>query len=714
MAGLYVLHLHLHGLFRSHDLELGRDADTGGQTTYVLELARSLARRPELDRLEVVTRLIGDRRVSTDYAQPWESLGPNAAIRRLPFGPRRYLRKELLWPHLDELADALAESLMGQERLPDWIHAHYADAGYVGALLRRRLGIPLVFTGHSLGREKRRRLIDAGLEPRQIEELYSMARRIDAEELALAHSNLVVTSTRQELEVQYARYGRFCPEQAAVIPPGVDLRQFFPPQDQGGQENPAVAALIEPFLRDPAKPPLLAICRADHRKNIPALVEVFGRSEALRQRHNLVLLLGCRDDPRQLEKQQREVFQQVFELVDRFNLYGLVAYPKQHERHQIPAIYRWASQLGGVFVNPALTEPFGLTLLEAAACGVPIVATDDGGPKDILARCQNGLLVDVSDLDALQQALEDSLADPQRWRRWRDNGVEAVSRSFSWDAHVNHYLGAATAAAHQAASLRPSLWFQQGEPLPMGRPDRLVVLDLDASLASPDRASLAEFRRRLQAEPQLGIGITSGRSIQAARQRFEELHLPDPCLWITQAGTEIHTRSAGGLWPDHHWQRHIGRRWNRAAVLAAMAALEPRLRLQEAAQQGPFKVSYLLQEPDQGILPLVRQTLQQHNLPARPHLFQHWYLDVLPLTASKTEALRYVALRWQLPLHAILVEASQQGDGELLRGLPCGVVPGDHDPALDSLRSQRRVFFSSAPQAWGLLEGLEHHRFLKR
>ena len=202
MAGLYVLHLHLHGLFRSHDLELGRDADTGGQTTYVLELARSLARRPELDRLEVVTRLICDRRVSTDYAQPWESLGPNAAIRRLPFGPRRYLRKELLWPHLDELADALAESLMGQERLPDWIHAHYADAGYVGALLRRRLGIPLVFTGHSLGREKRRRLLDAGLEPRQIEELYSMARRIDAEELALAHSNLVVTSTRQEREVQ--------------------------------------------------------------------------------------------------------------------------------------------------------------------------------------------------------------------------------------------------------------------------------------------------------------------------------------------------------------------------------------------------------------------------------------------------------------------------------------------------------------------------------
>ena len=125
-------------------------------------------------------------------------------------------------------------------------------------------------------------------------------------------------------------------------------------------------------------------------------------------------------------------------------------------------------------------------------------------------------------------------------------------------------------------------------------------------------------------------------------------------------------------------------------------------------------MSYLLTEPDQGILPVVRQTLRSHRLMARPHLFHHYYLDVLPLTASKTEALRYVALRWQLPIEAILVEASQQGDGELLRGLSLGVVPEDHDPALEGLRSHRRVYFSSRPQVWGLLDGLEHHRFLRR
>ena len=709
--GLYILHLHLHGLFRGHDLELGRDPDTGGQTTYVLELSRALAARPEVERVEVVTRQIVDRRLSADYAQADEQLAPDAHVVRLPFGPRRYLRKELLWPHLDELADALVERLSRQERLPDWIHAHYADAGYVGALLHRRLGIPLVFTGHSLGREKRRRLIHAGLDSAQIEAQYSMARRIDAEEMTLAHSQLVVTSTQQERDQQYSRYGRFQPERARVIAPGVNARQFHAPLR--GQSDPDIAALMEPFLRDPAKPPVLAICRPDPRKNIPALVEVFGRSERLRSNHNLVLVLGSRDDPRQLDKQQREVLQQVFELVDRYDLYGRVAYPKQHQRSQIPAIYRWAARLGGVFVNPALTEPFGLTLLEAAASGLPLVATDDGGPRDILERTGHGLLVDVSDLDALQQAIEESLADRQRWNRWSRNGIEAVSRFFSWDAHVTRYLAEASRARQAAVSLAAAVQSPGAAATlydPARRPQRLVVLDLDGSFGAPDPGSLAELRDQLHSDQPLALAVTTGRGIKSARLRYGELQLPQPLVWITQAGTELHV----GEHHDTAWQRQIARGWDRAAVEAALAELEPRLQRQPQTDQGPFKVSYTLAEPDQGMLPVVRQTLRRHGLLARPHIFQHWYLDVLPLTASKVEALRYVALRWSLELGSILVEASQQGDAELLRGLALGVVPDDHDPDLEPLRQHRRVFFSSRPQAWGLLDGLRHHRFLRR
>ena len=635
--GFSVLHLHLHGLFRGQHLELGRDADTGGQTTYVLELARALAARPEVERVEVVTRLINDRRISSDYAVPLEAVAPDLEIRRLPFGPRRYLRKELLWPHLDELADRLTEHLQRQPRLPDWIHAHYADAGYVGALLQRRLGIPLVFTGHSLGREKRRRLLAAGLEARHLDEHYSLARRIDAEELALAHSALVVTSTPQERDTQYARYCGFRGDVARVIPPGVDTRQFSPPP-RGGAAESRIDALVTPFLRDPGLPPVLAICRADHRKNVPALLEAFGRSESLRQRHNLVLVLGCRDDCRQLERSQREVFQQVFELVDRFDLYGRVAYPKQHDRSQIPALYRWAAGLGGVFVNPALTEPFGLTLLEAAASGLPVIATDDGGPRDILASCGHGLLVDVSDLGALQRAIEGALADPVRWRRWQTDGIEAVSRHYSWDAHVLQYLGAITRHLPTGVGGGSTC----SEP-PASR--RLVALDLDTALVAVDQAELTRLGQQLASDPDLALVVCTGRGFKAARLRFVELDLPDPLAWITRAGTEIHHRQTGAQrWNlDQAWSSRICRGWNRQALQAALAELEGPLQMQGSDDQSTFKLSYLLNETQPQLLEQVQHAVRCRGLQAHVQLVHHRYLDLLPPAASIAEALAFLA-----------------------------------------------------------------------
>lgn len=429
--GLLVLHLQLHGLFRGHDLPLGHDADTGGQSAYVLDLARCLAAHPDVDQVEVITRLIRDPRLPADYAAPLEILSPRLRIRRLRFGPPGYLAKEQLWPHLDALVEQLAGQLGRARRRPHWIHAHYADAGYVGAQLRRRLGIPLVFTAHSLGREKRRLLLAAGLPERQLELRYRLARRIAAEELALTHSSLVVTASLQELEHQYARYTSFRPHRARVIPPGVDRTLFHPPRP--GEAEDGLEPRLAPWLDRPCLPPLLAICRPDPRKNIAALVEAFAASAWLRRRHNLVLVLGCGRSP---------LAQQVQDQVRRFGLEGSVACPLQLGRSQIPPLYRWATRRRGVFVNPAFTEPFGLTLLEATASGLPLVATSDGGPREILGRCGNGVLVDVAVPGALQRGLEEALAQPLRWRRWSAQGLAAVGQHYSWEAHRRTYLAA--------------------------------------------------------------------------------------------------------------------------------------------------------------------------------------------------------------------------------------------------------------------------------
>ena len=81
-----------------------------------------------------------------------------------------------------------------------------------------------------------------------------------------------------------------------------------------------------------------------------------------------------------------------------------------------------------------------MTLLEASSCGLPIISTDDGGPKEIHAKCENGLLVDVNDVNKLKSILEKGIYDNSQWKLWSRNGIEGVHRHFSWNNHVRNYL----------------------------------------------------------------------------------------------------------------------------------------------------------------------------------------------------------------------------------------------------------------------------------
>ncbi|MEJ2530106.1 MAG: glycosyltransferase, partial [Gammaproteobacteria bacterium] len=216
--GIYIVLLSIHGLIRGENLELGRDADTGGQTIYVVELARALGQHPDVARVDLVTRLIDDSNVDPDYAKPQEALSPKAQIIRIRCGEDGYLPKEELWDCLDSFSDNLLGFLNEQGEKPDIIHSHYADAGYVGVSLVNQLGIPLVHTGHSLGRSKRRRLLAGGMKGSEIESRYNMKRRINAEESTLGVADYVITSTHQEVEDQYGLYDYYQPEQMRVVP----------------------------------------------------------------------------------------------------------------------------------------------------------------------------------------------------------------------------------------------------------------------------------------------------------------------------------------------------------------------------------------------------------------------------------------------------------------------------------------------------------------
>ena len=231
--GLFIALISLHGLIRGEEPELGRDADTGGQVLYVLDLARALAEHPDVSRVELMTRQILSTNVDHQYGEHLEQIADRAWIVRLPFGPHRYLYKESLWPYLPQFVDNALVHFREIGRVPDVIHSHYADAGVVGVRLTRLITAPLLHTGHSLGRVKQQRLLDKGLSEEVIEERYHMSRRIEGEERVLEacrpdhrqHQTGGRRAVRNVSRLMTAAAWRSCR-------PGVDLGRF-PSTEEG-------------------------------------------------------------------------------------------------------------------------------------------------------------------------------------------------------------------------------------------------------------------------------------------------------------------------------------------------------------------------------------------------------------------------------------------------------------------------------------------------
>lgn len=709
MNPLYILMLSVHGLIRGHDLELGRDADTGGQTLYVVELARALGRHPGVARVDLLTRLIDDPQVSPDYARDIEELGHNARLVRLPFGPHRYLRKETLWNHLDQMVDRTVNYLRQQGRLPDVIHSHYADAGYIGVQLSQMLGIPLVHTGHSLGRCKRQRMLAHGRKAQALERQFNFERRIAAEEAVLAQACLVVTSTPQESTEQYGLYESYQPGRAAVIPPGTDTSRFAPPGKV--PVAPEVARMIDRFLDAPRKPLILAICRPEVRKNLARLIEAYGESPRLRELANLAIVAGQRDDIRALDEDQAKVLTGLLLEVDRHDLWGKVALPKQHQPGDIPHLYRLAASRRGVFANPALTEPFGLTLIEAAASGLPIVATADGGPRDIVGNCDNGLLVDPLDTKAIAAALEAVLSDPRAWQRHSRRGIAGVARHYTWDAHVEKYLKTVERMLRRnRKKVRRDMaayCYHGSTPLPFVQ--RMLVSDIDNTLIG-DKAGLAKLHAILRGSTrELGFGVATGRSLESTLRILKQWRVPMPDVLITSVGSEINYGCE--LRRDVGWSNHIRHLWRRDAVEQALAGI-PGLVLQPPENQGEFKLSYNV-DPD--AMPPLRELhslLRANRLHARLIYSHQAHLDILPVRASKGHAVRYLAYKWGLPLRAFLVAGDSGNDEEMLLGDTLGVVVANHSPELEELRGREQIYFANASHAAGILEGMRHYRFI--
>lgn len=702
---LYLLLISVHGLIRGHDLELGRDADTGGQTKYVVELARALGKQANVAKVDLVTRRIIDKNISKDYSKHIESLSDNANIIRIDCADQLYIPKEELWDHLDNFSDNLLEYLHSNNLSPHIIHTHYADAGYVGTRLSHQLSIPLIHTGHSLGRSKRKRLLAIGVKKEEIEKRYKMSKRINAEEVTLGSADRIITSTSQEIEEQYGLYDYYQPEQMRVIPPGTDLTQFHPADGSETESN--IAQTINIFLSEPDKPMILAISRPDQRKNIVTLIEAYGESESLQKKANLVIIAGNRDDIRDMDSGAEEVLTEILITIDLYNLYGKVSYPKHHLADDISIIYRLAALSGGIFINPALTEPFGLTLIEAAACSLPIVATEDGGPTDIINNCKNGYLIDPLDQKMISDTLLKVLENKKKWEQLSANGIAGVNEYYTWQSHAEKYLDVIKPIIDKT---EPVIRMNLERRTRLYR-NRAIFSDLDQSLLG-DTSMLPEFAKVLKDNARCSsFGIATGRRLDSALKLIKQHKIPFPDALVTSLGTEIYYGQY--LTRDTAWDDHIDYLW-RANKVRSILSDFPGLRLQNKIEQSRYKISYFYDAAIASDVDEIRQLLLQHEQTVNVVFSFGQFLDIVPVRASKGLALRWYAEQWEIPLDHILVAGGSGADEDMIRGNTLAVlVANRHNEELSDLIDLDRVYYAKKPYAAGILDAIEYYDFFE-
>ncbi|NNC39197.1 MAG: glycosyltransferase [Acidimicrobiia bacterium] len=476
---MHLAFLNPQGNFDPNDSYWTEHPDFGGQLVYVKNVALSLAELGH--RVDIVTRQIVDDDWP-EFAHPESTYDGRVRILRIPCGDSdRFLRKEDLWPYLgrDWVPNIVAHYRSVGE-LPDAATGHYGDGGLAAALLQSAAGIPYTFTGHSLGAQKFDKLASSGASMEELDGHYRFARRLEGERVAMNHAGVVITSTSQE---RFDQYGHAAYEGAidpnddsrfSVIPPGVALDVFGAGARHPGETE--VRQVVEAMLRRdiaPSRrslPVVVASSRLDPKKNPVVLAEAFAGSSSLQDTANLVFITGALTDPLRSDagagETEAAVLRDLRTMVREGGLDGKVAAFGVQGQAALSGVYRYLADRRSVFALTALYEPFGLAPLEAAAAGLPVVATRNGGPSESLVdeNGEYGVLVDPTDPADIATACLRALGP--EWERFARAGRQRVLDRYTWDRTAEGYVYAIEAS--RASDGRPLLpihpYFSVGTP----------------------------------------------------------------------------------------------------------------------------------------------------------------------------------------------------------------------------------------------------------
>ncbi|CAF1363034.1 unnamed protein product [Adineta ricciae] len=505
---MYIVAIQFHGKIDLYKPEPGLDNDTGGQIIYVLQACEELARQNH--QVTIVTRLLDE---SNQYSVKAQERN-NVKLVRLEMQSNKYRRKEDLWPYVWEFTDSCVNYFIENNKYPDLIIGNYADAGAVALLLNRMLKIPFIFIPHSLGRTKLRNLlrnIDSNGD--ELEKQYHFSTRIYYEEQLFRYATSVVVSSEHEKFNQCTMYKNFSSNKINVVAPGIEV--------------PSI--IVRSSIQTKRKP-IILVARLSHTKNLVAPIDVLAQSEWLRANTEIILATTngkVTDESRSIR----------VAIEERCAMYpDFVRFYQFDSQEEIFQLFISAREAGGIYFNPSLIEPFGLTTLEAASYGLPVVLTDNGGTTDIIHNVNIGYLVNVYNENDMIQKISSILNDDNTevWNLFSNNGLHNVLNYYSWYRWVKNIESICT--SDQPPVERYVL------PKTLSNDAMVIIIEFDGNLATRDPIPLCSFKTFIeQYTVNLCLVYSTDMGLEESLQIVQESALPCPNVFICYSGDEIYS-----------------------------------------------------------------------------------------------------------------------------------------------------------------------------